>query len=166
MFLTEDGSVKVGDFGASKQLDAQAVALTGIGTPCWMAPEVIIHNEAYDCKVDIWSLGIMVIELMEGWAPFSDLSPYQAMTNIVDDSEPATLATETAASLACRDFLSVALVKEPTKRWSAAHLLEHEWLSDAQQAPLAELLAEQAVALEQAGGGVGGDRDDDSTVLL
>ncbi|KAL4495229.1 hypothetical protein ABPG72_007336, partial [Tetrahymena utriculariae] len=75
ILLDQRGNAKLADFGVSfQQIHTQAKAESKIGTPCWMAPEVIMHLK-YDSKADIWSLGITAIELAEGEPPYSDVKP-------------------------------------------------------------------------------------------
>ena len=81
MLLDLKGNVCLGDFGVSAILKEKPVAKTFVGTPCWMAPEVLVEEHGYNYKADIWSLGISAIELAEGKAPYSDLSPLKVCCN-------------------------------------------------------------------------------------
>ncbi len=74
VLLDMKGNVCLSDFGVSAILKEKPVAKTFVGTPCWMAPEVLVEEHGYNCQADIWSLGITAIELAEGKAPYSDLS--------------------------------------------------------------------------------------------
>lgn len=90
IFITESGHIKLGDFGVSGEISlAQAVRRTVVGTPHWMAPEVIANSEiGYDFKADIWSIGITTIELLMGQAPTSGLSMKEALRLIPRDHSP------------------------------------------------------------------------------
>jgi p21-activated kinase 1 len=75
VLFSSQGNIKLADFGFSGQIDDTSANRTSvIGTPCWMAPEVI-KKMPYDTKVDIWSLGIMAIEMVEGEPPYLDENP-------------------------------------------------------------------------------------------
>ena len=74
VLLDMKGNVCLSDFGVSAILKEKPVAKTFVGTPCWMAPEVLVEEHGYNCQADIWSFGVTAIELAEGKAPYSDLS--------------------------------------------------------------------------------------------
>ena len=121
---------KLADFGVSGQLSDSCVKRnTFIGTPFWMAPE-IIQSQGCDCLADIWSLGITIIELAEGRPPYSDVHPMRAIF-MISSNDPPTLTDETLWSPSFVNFLSSCLVKQPEKRTSADKLLKHEFLKEA-----------------------------------
>ncbi|XP_075266094.1 serine/threonine-protein kinase 4-like [Convolutriloba macropyga] len=130
ILLCEDGMAKLADFGVSGQLSDSCVKRnTFIGTPFWMAPE-IIQSQGYDCLADIWSLGITIIELAEGRPPYSDVHPMRAIF-MISSNDPPTLTDEEKWSPDFVDFLSSCLVKQPDKRTSAEKLLKHEFIKGA-----------------------------------
>lgn len=128
ILITEGGQVKVGDLGTSSQLTLSTrKAASLVGTPYWMAPEVI-RGEGYDCKADIWSLGITAFELAMGIPPYSELKPADAVRKIVM-SEPPRLPSRSRIypnnefSETIRAFIESCLIKDPENRPSAKELL-------------------------------------------
>eukprot|EP00475_Leptophrys_vorax_P044031 TRINITY_DN8679_c0_g1_i1.p1 TRINITY_DN8679_c0_g1~~TRINITY_DN8679_c0_g1_i1.p1 ORF type:complete len:437 (+),score=101.99 TRINITY_DN8679_c0_g1_i1:41-1351(+) len=124
------GEPKLADFGVSAQL-TQTVGKrkTVIGTPYWMAPELIVAD-AYDTKADIWSLGITAIEIATGKPPLHNVHPMQALFMIPSKPSPK-LPNPAAFSDEFNDFIAKCLQKDPTKRPTAEHLLEHDFLKGA-----------------------------------
>eukprot|EP01087_Luapelamoeba_hula_P012095 TRINITY_DN3361_c1_g1_i2.p1 TRINITY_DN3361_c1_g1~~TRINITY_DN3361_c1_g1_i2.p1 ORF type:complete len:393 (+),score=67.38 TRINITY_DN3361_c1_g1_i2:123-1181(+) len=127
ILLTAKGEAKLADFGVSGQLsDTMAKRQTVIGTPFWMAPEVI-QEVGYDMKADIWSLGITTIEMAEGDPPYSNIHPMRAIFMI--PSRPPPRLTEPAKwSKDFSDFVAKCLTKDPADRPSAEALLKHPFL--------------------------------------
>ncbi|CAO1636075.1 unnamed protein product [Sympodiomycopsis kandeliae] len=126
ILTTKNGNVKLSDFGVSLNLQAmeRVQKNDAVGTPNWMAPEVIELKGA-STSADIWSLGCTIIELLTGKPPYGDMLAMSAMFRIVEDDRPP-IPEKCSESL--RDFLTQCFHKDPTKRPTAEALFEHEWL--------------------------------------
>ena len=139
ILIDDNGSVKIGDFGVSAASWGSGAKphATFVGTPCWMAPEVMEQVAGYDWHADIWSLGITVLELCHGHAPFAKYPPMKVLLMTLQNPPPQLEAEQAESghhfSRALRDFVSICLQKDPSKRPSAAKLLEHKFLKEAKK---------------------------------
>ncbi|KAL1509114.1 hypothetical protein ABEB36_003906 [Hypothenemus hampei] len=130
ILLSLDGRVKLSDFGFCAQVSQELPKRKSlVGTPYWMSPEVI-SRLPYGPEVDIWSLGIMVIEMIDGEPPFFNEQPLQAMRRI-REMPPPKLKNAHKVSPRLQSFLDRMLVRDPTQRASAQELLAHPFLRQA-----------------------------------
>jgi serine/threonine kinase 3 len=130
ILLNSEGHAKLADFGVAGQLtDTMAKRNTVIGTPFWMAPEVI-EEIGYDCVADIWSLGITALEMAEGKPPYGDIHPMRAIF-MIPTKPPPSFREIDRWSPEFIDFVSICLVKNPEERAAATDLLQHEFIKNA-----------------------------------
>lgn len=147
VLLMLDGGIKLADFGVSaKNTRTLQRRDSFIGTPYWMAPEVVMcettKDAPYEYKADIWSLGITLIELAQIEPPHHELNPMRVLLKIAK-SDPPTLDQPSKWSADFKDFLRKALDKNPETRPAAAQLLEHPFVKSVKSnRPLLELVAE------------------------
>ncbi|XP_054894880.1 TRAF2 and NCK interacting kinase a isoform X6 [Poeciliopsis prolifica] len=133
VLLTENAEVKLVDFGVSAQMDRTVGKRnTFIGTPYWMAPEVIACDEnpeaTYDCKSDLWSLGITAIEMAEGAPPLCDMHPMRALFLIPRNPAPRLKSKKWSRKF--QSFIENTLVKSHTHRPSTEQLLLHPFVTE------------------------------------
>ncbi|XP_055662032.1 myosin-IIIa isoform X4 [Falco peregrinus] len=132
ILLTTEGGVKLVDFGVSAQLTSTRLRRnTSVGTPFWMAPEVIACEQqldsSYDARCDAWSLGITAIELGDGDPPLADLHPMRALFKI-PRNPPPTLQQPELWSPEFNDFINKCLTKDYEKRPTVSSLLQHDFV--------------------------------------
>ncbi|XP_044525738.1 myosin-IIIb-like [Gracilinanus agilis] len=157
ILLTTEGGVKLVDFGVSAQLTSTRLRRnTSVGTPFWMAPEVIAceqqYDYSYDARCDVWSLGITAIELGDGDPPLFDMHPVKTLFKIPRNPPPTLLHPEKWC-WGFNHFISQCLIKDFEKRPSVTQLLEHPFIKEAHgkdstlQKQLAKLLQDQETYL-------------------
>lgn len=142
ILVDDDGTVLLGDFGvgvfvgdtdkASGSVSSEGKRKSFVGTPCWMAPEVI-ERKHYGTKADIWSFGITALELAQGRAPNSKLNPVKVLMRTMQDEPPQLDRTGGAHkySKLMDDFVRQCLQKDPEKRPTADRLLSHGFFKQA-----------------------------------
>ncbi|CAL8093956.1 unnamed protein product [Calicophoron daubneyi] len=148
ILLLNSGTAKLADFGVAGQLsDTLAKRNTVIGTPYWMAPEVI-QEIGYNYSADIWSLGITAIEMADGKPPLADIHPMRALFMIPSQPSP-TLRKPSSWSAEFRAFVAACLAKTPESRPTAAALLQTEFIRSAKSCSILLPLIDEAAAARE-----------------
>ncbi|XP_029608556.1 STE20-like serine/threonine-protein kinase isoform X4 [Salmo trutta] len=172
ILFSQEGDIKLADFGVSaKNTMTLQRRDSFIGTPYWMAPEVVMcetsKDRPYDYKADIWSLGVTLIELAQIEPPNHEMNPMRVLLRIAK-ADPPTLMQPSRWSPEFNDFLRKALDKNVDRRWCTAQLLQHPFVSSVvDNKPLRELIAEaNADVLEEIEEGKEEDEEDETDATL
>ncbi|KAK9668444.1 hypothetical protein RND81_13G061200 [Saponaria officinalis] len=136
ILLDTNGPVKLADFGVSACMfdngDRQHSRNTFVGTPCWMAPEVLQPGSGYNFKADIWSFGITALELAHGHAPFSKYPPMKVLLMTIQSAPPGLdYDRDKKFSKNFKEMIAMCLVKDQSKRPTAEKLLKHAFFKHA-----------------------------------
>ena len=142
ILLASDGTIKLSDFGFCAQVSPELPRRQSlVGTPYWMSPEVISRLE-YGTEVDIWSLGVLMIEMIDGEPPFFDEPPLTAM-RIIRSQSSIPRARSRILSPDLESFLGLLLTRDPQHRPTAAQLLGHPFLFHSRDPTIMQPLIEK-----------------------
>ncbi|RKP18453.1 kinase-like protein, partial [Rozella allomycis CSF55] len=155
LLMDRYGTVYLADFGVSSSLmedfERKGIRKTFVGTPCWMAPEVMEMTKGYDTKADIWSVGITALELAYGFAPFAKFPPMKVIYLTLNNQAP-TLDKNHANrkySKAFKEMIDCCLQKDPTKRPTCEALLKHSFFKQIKKSSGLEKFIEGLSTVEE-----------------
>ena len=149
--MTREGNVKLGDFGIATTMDGKNKHhKTLVGTPYFLAPEIVEEN-GYNEKVDIWALGISIIEMAEMFPPYYDMHPMRVLM-LISQNPPPKLKNENEHSYSLQQFLNSCLIKLSTSRPSAYSLLKHPFVAMRNKQSLMTLLDRLSEKIQENGG--------------
>ena len=139
ILLNSNSQIRVTDFGISREFsDSKMQTISQIGTPYWMAPEVI-NGTPYSFPADIWSVGATAVELIEGAPPYCELEPAKAMQKISKNGFPGFRAPK-SISPEFKDFIAHCMSRDPNKRCKIPQLLKHPWIAQSETLDRREIL--------------------------
>eukprot|EP00775_Hariotina_reticulata_P002777 gene2777-3070_t len=140
ILIDRDGTVRIGDFGVAATIEREGSwgndkcsRTTFVGTPCWMAPEVMEQTKGYDSSADIWSFGITMLELANGHAPFAKFPPMKVLLMTLQNPPPQLDDKQGRKhfSKSMRNLVARCLQKDPSLRPSATELLQDKFFKQA-----------------------------------
>jgi len=130
ILLTKGGLIKIADFGISRRLEEDNSRMhTMIGTPHYLAPEVVLAEGegGYTSKVDIWALGMIILELADGRPPYADLNPMKVLFELANNPRVGLKRPENWSEM-MQDFVQFCCKANPRQRPNATHMIKHPWL--------------------------------------
>ncbi|KAK9898292.1 Pkinase-domain-containing protein [Cystobasidium minutum MCA 4210] len=133
ILLTQAGKILICDFGVAAHFATNSKRSTFIGTPYWMAPEVITEGKMYDTKADIWSLGITVYEMVMGNPPLTQYEPLRVIQMIPRATPPQLEGDEWSPGI--KDFIAQCLTIDPNARPDAEDLSRSRWIRSSSRVP-------------------------------
>ncbi|CDH53783.1 serine threonine protein kinase [Lichtheimia corymbifera JMRC:FSU:9682] len=164
VLLSQRGEIKLSDFSHCAQLTKQQPKRNSIvGTPYWMAPEVIKGQE-YDAKADIWSLGVLMMEMMQGDPPYVEYPPLRAVVLIASNGLPP-LEEADRWSKELKDFLQLCTMTDPKDRPDAEELLKHDFFSNVANTDDMIALIDETKRLEMLRHEEEDDEDEDEAMI-
>jgi serine/threonine protein kinase len=148
ILLTSAGRIQIADFGVSRRFNTgRCQTVTIVGTPYWMAPEVI-SGISYSFPADLWSVGITAVELAEGAPPYIELAATKAMIEIAVNGFPGYRFPEMHSPEFC-DFVSHCVMQNPNERWTITELMEHPFIKKATRLPRTEVLEDMLMPVSE-----------------
>lgn len=162
ILLDSRGSVRIADFGVSGWLinfgARRTTTKTFVGTPCWMAPEVMEQLDGYDYKADIWSFGITALELAKGYAPYAHFPPMKVLIMTIQQEPPSLKSYQDdrtvdgeSFSRGFREIVRLCLQKDPKKRPSCITLLNHKYFQKRSKDSLVTELLDRIESIGEGG---------------